>query len=457
MNRKKALLLLFLIKLPLDQVAWNINIPVGFIPLRASEALIVFITILILTTFMLDKNSESERKGFFRNIPSMLIIPISIFMMIFFIKILRGGLWVLSLQQFFKLITGIVVGTFVAKTFNTEEDINGLVKCMLFSTIIISIFSIPAIYSGGGLKIYAPSAGDQYAGTYLSGGVGRYQSATSFVDAFIVNVPAILFASTVLRSKWYKTLCLLTIIFIIVAAFVAASRAGWLSVAITLVTWMIIKRRWKLLIISASCVLIVATAQVFSNPLQRAYQKIAYDSESLGKGELPDNSFGGRPLTWKVYMATYMAAPMLDKLIGSDRMFNSGFNAMKGHDPHNDFINILIRMGIVGLVTILFLYLVTMMYLLKMAFRTKDIYDWNIVFTAILAFITMMIPSFARTGLMNPNFEWVFWTFTMLALKRYMLSTDIEYQSEEYRDINEESENIASAKIRVFEPKDGNP
>lgn len=433
MDRKKALWALFLIKLPLDQVAWNINIPIPFIPLRVSEAFGTFIMILILVTFMLDSLKESNRKGFFRSIPSMLIIPIIIFMIMLFVNTLRSGSLFSALPGFFKLTTGIIIGTYVAKTLETEEEINWLIRCMLFGTVAISILSIPAIYSGGEFKIYAPTTENRNVGTYLDGGVGRYQSATSFTEAFLVNVSAILFASIVLKSKWEKLLCLLVIVFTIVAVFASANRSGWLTLAIILIIWMVVKRKWKLLVISAFCILVLATAQMFSSTLQIAYQRIAYESKSLEKGKLPDNSFGGRPFVWKTYMTYYMEAPLLDKLIGSNRILYMG-SITTGHDPHNDFLFILIKMGIIGLVVTLFLYIVTFFYILKAMLSTDNNYDWDLAFTAILAFLIMFITSFTRTGLQNPNFEWIFWTFTMLTLKRYISANNIAYQSEESLD-----------------------
>ena len=443
-DRKKALLMLFLIKLPLDQIAWKFSIPIVFTQLRISEAFTVFITLLLLATFLLDKTRDPDRMGFFKHVPSMLIIPIIIFMLVFFLNIFRGGWWLLSVQQFFKLITGIVVGTYVAKTLKTEDEINWLLRCMLFSMAIISVLSIPAIYSGGELHVYVSlSSEDKYVGTSFGGGVGNYYAADSFSNAFMVYIPAVLFASTMFKSKWEKILCLIVIMFSIVAVFVSAIRAGWLALALVLAIWMLAKRQWKLIAISAFCLFMIMTLQLFSNPLQKAYQKIAYEADSLEKGELPLNAFGGRPLSLKTYVGYYMDAPLLDKLTGNDRILILGSRAI-GHDPHNDFLYILIRNGIIGLTAALCLYIVTGVYLFKAIHYTKEIYDWNLVLTAILAFLCMMIPSLTRTGLMNPNYEWVFWTFTMITLKRYIISKNFLPQSEISLNIDENSENIVS-------------
>jgi len=272
-----------------------------------------------------------------------------------------------------------------------------------------------------------------------------YHSATSFAEAFLVNVSAILFASVILRSKWEKFLCLLVVMFTIVAVFVSANRSSWLTLAIILIVWMVVKRKWKWIAISAFCIFLMITAQLFSNPLQKAYQRIAYESESLEKGEIPDNSFSGRPYIWRTYMTYFMEAPMLDKLIGGDRIMYLGMKNMS-HDPHNDYIFILVKMGIMGLGVTLYLYIVTFYYILKAMFNADNHYDWDLAFAAILAFLTLTIPSFARTGFFNPNFEWTFWTFTMLLLKRYASARDIAYQDEESLDIDDESKDYVLEK-----------
>jgi hypothetical protein len=442
-DRKKALLTLFLIKLPFDQVAWKYSIPVGLTQLRVSEAFTVFITLLLLVTFLLDKTRDSNRKGFFRHIPSMILIPMIIFMIVYFVYIFRGW-WVGSLQLFFKLITGIVVGTYVAKTLKTEEEINWLLRCMLFSTVIISILSMPAIYSGGELHVYAPSSENKFVGTQIGGGVGKYYAADSFAHAFIVNIPAILFASAVLKSKWEKILCLSVSVFAILAVFAAAIRAGWISLSLILIFWMIVRRQWKLILISVFCVFIVGTAQFFSNPLQRAYQKIALEANSLEKGELPpEYAFGGRPLIWKTYIGYYMNASLLDKIIGNDNILYMGL-AKTTHDTHNDFLTITLKMGIIGLSATLFLYIWTSVCLLKANFSIREPYSWNLALSAILSLLSMMVPAFTRTGLMNPNYQWVFWTLAMITLKRYILSKSILPQSESSLSIDENSESIVS-------------
>lgn len=438
MNRKKAILLLFFLKLPIDQVAWNISIPIPLMPLKGSEAFGTFTLILVLATFMLDSLKESDRRGFFRSMPSVLVVPIVMFMVLILTSLLRSGVLFSALQLFLKLITGIVIGTYVAKKFETDEDINWLIRCMLFGTITISVLSIPAIFSGGGIKVYAPTVEDELIGTQAGGGIGNYHSATSFAEAFLVNVSSILFASVVLKSRWEKLLCLFAIIFTIVAVFASANRSGWITLAVILIVWMVAKRKWKLIVISAFCILVIATAQLFSNPLQKAYQRIAYESKSLEKGEIPDNSFGGRPFIWRTYLAYFMEAPMLDKLIGGNRIIYLGAKKL-GHDPHNDYILLLVKMGIIGLTITLFLYIVTFIYILKAMLNADNNYDWDLALTAILAFLTLTIPAFARTGFFNPNFEWTFWSFTMLVIKRYISARNIAYQSEESLDIDDES------------------
>ena len=413
-NRKKALLFLFLIKLPLDQIAWKTQIDLVFISFKGSEIITVLITLLFFTAFMLDKIRDPNRLGVVGYFPKVIKIPILIFMGVFFMQIFTGGSIIGELRVYIKLITGFFIGVFVAKTITNENDINWLLRCMLFGTIVMSILNIPAIYSGGQLHIYV-SHEDSTIGTYLSGGVGQYFSADSFAHAFLVNAPAILLAATVLKSKWEKILCLFVMLFIIVGVFVSAMRVAWISLSLLLVIWMIIQKRWKLIIVTAACVFIVVTAQVFSSPLQRAYQKISLEVDSIEKREIPSYAFGGRPRIWKIYAEYYMNAPLIIKIIGSNELFNMAMGKAGGHDPHNDFMYILIRMGIIGLVATLYLYIASGIHLLKEMRNMKTAYGWNLALTAILALLTMLVPSFTRTGLMNPNYEWVFWSFAMLA------------------------------------------
>ncbi len=418
-NRKKAILFLFLIKLPLDQFFWRIEvISLSSFSLKASEVFSLFITILCLLAIMMDKVNDPDRIGFLGSIPSVIRIPVTLFIVFFFLNIFYSKMHILALRQFTKFTTGFVIGAFVAKTLETEEDINWLLKCMLFSTITISILSIPTIYSGGQLQIYSES------GTYLTGGVGPYYSADSFSSAFIVNLPPILLAYSILRSKLYKILSVFVILFIVIAVFVSAMRAIWISLTLVLILWIIANKKWKLLAVSTLFVFIIMSMRLFDNPIQKAYMKVKPDVEAIQTGDLSDRSFNARPFLWKTYFSSYMNSSLLDKIFGNDLVYIRALS-IAGHDPHNDFLNILVRLGIIGLGITLILYIAVSYHLLKVFFKTESLYNWGLTLTAILSLIAMIIPSLTRTGLMNPNYEWVFWSFAFLALKRFMFEQNL--------------------------------
>ena len=83
--------------------------------------------------------------------------------------------------------------------------------------------------------------------------------------------------------------------------------------------------------------------------------------------------------------------------------------------------------------------------LFKAIINMEEYFNRNLALTAILALIGMMVPALTRAGLMNPNYEWVFWTFTMITMKKYMLTQSDVYQSENSLDTDEDedSESIA--------------
>ena len=282
---------------------------------------------------------------------------------------------------------------------------------MLFSTAIISVLNIPAIYSGNALQIYASSE-NPAVGTYLTGGVGRYYAADSFANAFLVNVPVILLASVVLDTTWERALCRCVMLVVLIGVFVSCVRAAWLSLSLLLVIWMVTQRRWKLIAISAMCLIVISTSQVFSNPLREAYQKIAFEVDNIKNYELPDQAFGRRPWIWKAYGGYYINSSILVQIIGSNEYLRLDL----GHDPHNDFLHMLLRMGVIGLCITIYLYLKTGVSLFKTWRGVGEMYDRELALTALLALLGMMIPSLTRTGLMNPNYEWQFWSFAMLTL-----------------------------------------
>jgi len=284
---------------------------------------------------------------------------------------------------------------------------------MLFSTAITTVLDIPAVYSGGSLKIYAPTPENPFIGTYLDGGVGQYYAADSFAFALMANVPVILLSSTLLKTKWEKTLCFCVMLFVVIGSFVSCVRAAWLALALIFLIWMIVQKRWKLMVISAVCCTIVLTSSIFVNPLRQAYQKISFEVESISNRELPLQSFGGRPKMLLIIGTSYMNSPILHQVIGNNQLYSMVVSRM-GHDPHNDFLYILLKMGLVGICVTLYLYVKMGINLFQVWRKIETFYVRNLALTAILALLNMFIPSLTRTGLMNPNFEWVFWSFAML-------------------------------------------
>ena len=54
-DRKRALLALLLLKLPLDQIAWSNSVLMGSLSVKISEVLTVFVTLLCAVTLLMDK------------------------------------------------------------------------------------------------------------------------------------------------------------------------------------------------------------------------------------------------------------------------------------------------------------------------------------------------------------------------------------------------------------------
>lgn len=406
-DRKKALLTLFLLKLPVDQIAWQIPVvSLGSRTLVASEVITVGITLLCLTTF-----SQGA------SLPRFTASPIVIFLCAFLLQVFREPSLAWGARLFFQMTTGIFVGIAVAENFRTEEDINSLIRSMLLGTAIVAVLDVSVVFSGGQLQVYAPTRDNTLVGTYLAGGVGNYYSADSFAHGLLVNVPVILSGALLLKRRWEKVLCWCVILFVVIGVFASALRAAWISLTLLLFLWMVLQKRWKLLVATVSCIALILTMQLLTSPLQKAYQRIAFEVESIRRGELPANAFGGRPRNWKIYGDYYLNAPILTQVAGSNEYLVKAAPKV-GHDPHNDFLYILLRMGVIGLGITLYLYLVMGINLFRTWRRIGTRYGANLAVTGLLALLSMLIPSFTRTGLMNPNYEWVFWSFALLAFNQ---------------------------------------
>jgi O-antigen ligase len=404
-DTKKALLLMFLLKLPIDQLLWQITIPFPFINLKGTEFITVTVTFLCIISMM--------KKSFK---PNFLGFSFMLYLFIYLIQIFREPHIVWGFRLFFHMTTGICIGIVVAQNFRNIPDIIQLLKMVLFSSVIVTLLDIPAIFSGGELQVYVAS--DDYTiGTYLSGGVGNYFSADSFAHALIVTVPGVLLASTYLTQKWQKALCIYVIIFSVIGVFCSALRAGWISLSVILLFWVATNRRKDLMIVAVSLIFIISSFQVFDKPLQTAYMKIDKEVEGFKSGYFAPNSFGGRLRIWGAYMDYYINSPMASKFIGSNGYLKIGY--MLKHDPHNDFIHIILRMGFIGLLFTLLLYWKMYLKLRGLWKNKENMFLSSLAFTSILILIAMMIASSSRAGLINPNYQWFFWSFCLMSINMF--------------------------------------
>jgi O-antigen ligase len=415
-DRRKAILSLYLIKLPLDQFAWRVSL--GFMDLRLSEVFTLLITILLSIILIMDRIKDPDRLGFWGNIPSKVRIPILMFFILCLMNVLFAQAKIFTLQSVFKLLTGFVIGTFTAKIITTEEDIYSLIKIMTISVIVIFVSVMPDLFSGGQLQVFAPTSDDPYKGTYISGGASKYYSADGFAFAFLVYIPAILLFSNVYKQKWEFLLCIFAMLFVSIAVFASAIRIAWISFIVILSIWIIVNKKWKLSVVIVFLISILFVTNILDKPFQTAIQKSNYEIESFKKGELPSEyAFNARPKMWKFYMSNYMMLPLLDKAFGSEKTMRVSFSSI-GYSTHNDFLYILIRMGFIGLGITLFLYIYLFLQIIKIIRKSnRSYFDWQIGLTAILGLIGMLLPALTRAGLTNPNFQWFFWTFAMIALK----------------------------------------
>ncbi len=414
---KRALLYYMVLKLPLDQLIWQINLNIGFTYIKGSE----FITVCFIIVCWLDlinKKKHLKTPGFI----------LFLYVFAYIIQIFREPYIVWGLRLFFQMVGGIIIGLVFAKYFKTKEDITKLIKAVLFGAVIVSILDIPAIFSGGQFTVYYSKA-NTTLGTYLSGGVGNYYSADSFAHGLIVSIPVVLLGLSFLKQKWQIALCLYFLIFSTLGVFSSALRAGWLSTITALLLWMIFNKRFKILVISILSVFILISIESFSGGFDRAYSKIEDEIIGIQAGNY-DTLLQDRSRIWSLYWQHYLNYPLFDKLFGSNNFWALA-NIIQ-HDPHNDFLFTLLRMGLIGLVLLLALYGSMGFKLIQHLRRFESYYDKNVAFTALLCLIMMIIPAFFRAGFVNPNYQTFFWTFCFITynLAGFRLkSYDVEHKN----------------------------
>jgi O-antigen ligase len=326
------------------------------------DGVVSLLTIICLAVYLLHK-----KKVFVSSLAMLysLFLGLCIISLIYSLDVLSG------LRQLIHYGNYLVIYLFTVNVIEDKEDNRRLILFLLFSSLIplvagfLQFFTLGGIQEGGVRRIYATAENPIRFGIYL---------------VVMFNFTLALLLS--LRSYKQKVTLSLLCLCLIFSLFQTFSRAGWVSLLIALFIFIVLSPKgkyWKLLILFIYiCALIVAVfllPQIWLRIL--AFKDIAW-----------------RIFLWSEELPLFLERPLFGYGLGSTTYVIS--KAIMGFPIliHNDYLRILLELGVVGLLIYLSVLISIVVWGFKVYLRNKDSREIYLAIGIISSMVCFLFQSF---------------------------------------------------------------
>ncbi len=197
------------------------------------------------------------------------------------------------------------------------------------------------------------------------------------------------------NSKFLKSIVLHFMVIIgFVMIYKTYSKAGWIVLSVCIFVWFLLRKK----IIQTVLVPIVVGGLIFINPFSEEF-KLVFNNEInyFIKGTAPKTDvFRGRLDRWETGMTDFNTLPVIDRLIGTEKLI--GY-------PENDYLRVLWDNGIIGFLVFLSLLGLTGYLLILKYAKNKD----PVVLLALVVLIMYLLSSIGFYPMLYPAFQWFMW------------------------------------------------
>lgn len=304
------------------------------------------------------------RKEFSIIVPK--VFPLYLWLYWAIISLFNTKFYLASIGFIFKILTAVSVYIFVYNAVNSFENIKKLINTICMSCFVLTICGFYQFATGQGRSWY-------YGIVRIDGFLGQPNAFGIFLSLCLIAtmLMIMIFDS---KNKFYKFL----FIMIIVASILALNRGSWIAMTSAfLISYSFFRKRIKLLYILVP-ILIVFT---ISSPI--IILRFCEWTESR-----PGNTFLSRINMWENILKLIPHHPFIGYGIGSaDLLFQSLYGIRAW--PHNDYLRLVLEIGIGVIFYIYFLFNVLFLFLRN---RYKD-WKFNFCFVVLLFYwIIISIP-----------------------------------------------------------------
>jgi len=298
----------------------------------------------------------------------------------------------LSLAESLRLLSILAVYALAYLLINSSQDLKSLIKVIIVSAIIPSLFALWQFYTDTGLSIPFEGIYNRIYGTF----------AHPNLFAYYLLLPIALSLYLFLngnKKQINNILYFLSAIFFIIFLALTFTRGAWLSFLIILTIVGILRYR-ALLIATLIC---LALAYLLIEPLNYRINDLVANRS--------DSSIQWRISLWSDAKEYVKNQPLLGYGAGvaSNLILDKRGEQFGSPDPHNDYLKIAIENGLVGLLVYFSLIIGLFIKLIKKYFSTDQAQLKTLILSAIGLSIAFYSMSAADNILRNTALMWSFW------------------------------------------------
>jgi len=380
---KIGLLLIILLRPVLDYFSGQNIITIGHFSLNLASLFGLFVILFCL--FVIFKNKTD-----FKKIP--LLKSWTIFLSLAFISIIFSINKFTSISETIRLSSILLIFLASYLVINNNKDLSLFIKTIIASAITPALFAFYQFVTNRGITIPEEGVYNRIFGTFSHPNLFAFYLLIPLSLCFIVFLVSN-------KKKVQIALYGLLSVFLVLALILTYTRGAWISFIIITLILGAIRFRLFLVVIVLSIILSYFGIGEVKNRTQEIVNNNEYSSVQW------------RINLWKDSVRYIAEKPLIGHGAGTakDLIFMKRGNRFGSTHPHNDYLKIGLEMGVLGVLSYLFLLGNILLKLLTIYKKETRLNLKILVLVVLVLSFSIFIASFGDNIIRNTALQWSFW------------------------------------------------
>ena len=393
------------------------------IDFRIDQIMILKLFIIIAVTLSMVELLASGKLCWHK---SKVDVPISLFILIMTISLLRSDFFRISVNDYLTFLFYFILYFLARNNLPDKVELKLFIQIFFLTSFIISLYTLMQYY---GYDPYLKGL------PYLSSTIGQKNWISNYLSMIF---PIIFFYFLLEKLKKNKIIYYFLLSIIYTTLMICQSRGIWISISITVILaiYIIFKynilkifqenKKWLILLLATF--LIITIIYSTDNPLNKS--AVTVTERAMSTFDEQDPSINTRLLIWRTTFEMIKDKPIFGSGIGTFRMNYLDYQAQllkenqnytkyytKAGEAHNEYLQMWAELGIIGLGLFLLIFYFIFHTVLIFYKRNKNGEDKLIILGLITGITCFMIHSLFTFALHVPVLGTIFFTIVGLTIK----------------------------------------